>query len=98
MSNPFPVDRTIIPPATFKEIKANTFIYERPNTIPKDWCDEIVRRFEAQPEHHKKGVIGQQGGLDTGIKRTMDMVISDKDDWSISIRCFSAASVRLCKR
>ena len=95
MSNPFPVDRRIIPPATFKEIKPNTFIYERPNTIPKDWCDEIVRRFEAQPEHHKKGVIGQQGGLDTGIKRTMDMVISDKDDWSdidqVFFRCMGAA-------
>lgn len=95
MSNPFPVDRQFIPPKTFVEVKPNSFIYERPNTLPADWCAEMIRRFEANPQQQNPGAIGQQQGLDTEIKRTMDLVVSDKPDWKdvddLFFRCMGAA-------
>ena len=81
MSNPFPVERTFTPPTSFREVKPNTFIYERPNTLPADWCEEMIRRFEAHPEQQNAGRIGQTQGLDNEVKRTMDLVVSNKDDW-----------------
>ncbi len=81
MSNPFPVERTFTPPASFREVKPNTFIYERPNTLPDDWCEEMIRRFEAHPEQQNAGRIGQDQGLDSEVKRTMDLVVSNKEDW-----------------
>lgn len=95
MSNPFPIDREFNPPKSFREVKPNSFIYERANTLPADWCAEMIRRFEASPEQQRKGVIGQGGGLDSEIKRTMDLVVSDKDDWKdvdqLFFRCMGAA-------
>lgn len=95
MSNPFPVERTVKPLPTFREVKPGSFIFERPNTIPANWCEEIIRRFEAHPEHQRKGVIGQLGQEDSGIKRTMDLVVSDKPEWKdvdeMFFRCMGAA-------
>jgi len=95
MSNPFPIEREFTPPASFHEAKPNTFIYERPKTLPADWCNEMIRRFEAHPEQQNEGRIGQIQGLDTGIKRTMDLVVSDKEEWKdvdqLFFRCMAAA-------
>jgi hypothetical protein len=95
MSNPFPVERTVKPLPTFREVKPGSFIFERPNTLPADWCEEMIRRFEAHPEQQRKGVIGQQGSEDAGIKRTMDLVVSDKPEWKdvddLFFRCMGAA-------
>jgi len=95
MSNPFPIERTFTRPVSFQEVKPNSFIYERPNTLPADWCEEMIRRFEAHPEQQNKGRIGQTQGLDAEVKRTMDLVVSDKDDWKdvdrLFFRCMAAA-------
>jgi len=95
MSNPFPVERSVTPLRTFREVKPSSFIFERPNTIPADWCEEIIRRFEANPEQQRQGVIGQTQGLDQEIKRTMDLVVSDKPGWEdvdqMFLRCMGAA-------
>lgn len=95
MSNPFPIDRAVKPLPTFREVKPGSFIFERPNTIPADWCEEMIHRFEANPEHQRKGVIGQRGDEDGGIKRTMDLVVSDKPEWKdvdeLFFRCMGAA-------
>ncbi len=81
MSNPFPVERQFTPPASFREVKPNSFIYERPNPLPADWCEEMIRRFEAHPEQQNQGRIGQTQGLDAEVKRTMDLVVSNREDW-----------------
>ena len=81
MSNPFPIERTVKPLSSFREVKPGSFIFERPNTIPADWCEEMIRRCEANPEQQNEGRIGQVQGLDTGIKRTMDLVVSGREDW-----------------
>jgi len=95
MSNPFPIERTVKPLSTFREVKPGSFIFERPNTIPADWCEEIIRRFEQHPEQQHEGVIGQTQGADQAIKRTMDLVVSDKPEWEdvdqLFLRCMGAA-------
>ena len=95
MSNPFPIDRSVKPLPTFREAKPGSFIYERPNTIPADWCDEMIRRFEAHPDQQNQGRIGQTQGLDAEVKRTMDLVVSGREDWKdivqVFFRCMGAA-------
>ena len=39
------------------------------------------RRFEANPEQQNAGRIGQMQGLDAEVKRTMDLVVSGREDW-----------------
>ena len=95
MSNPFPVERSVKPLPTFREVKPGSFIYERPKTIPADWCEEMIRRFEAHPEQQNQGRIGQTQGLDAEVKRTMDLVVSGREDWKdidqVFFRCMGAA-------
>ena len=95
MSNPFPVERSPQSLKTFHEVKPNTFIFERPQTIPADWCEEMIRRFEAHPEQQNEGRIGQTQGLDAAVKRTMDLVVSGREDWKdidqVFFRCMGAA-------
>lgn len=89
------IERSIKPLPTFREVKPNSFIFERPNTIPADWCEEMVARFEAHPEQQNKGVIGQGADKDSGVKRTMDLIVSDNPDWKdvdeMLFRCMGAA-------
>ncbi len=55
----------------------------------------MIRRFEANPQQQRPGVIGQTGAQTDEIKRTMDLVVSDKDDWKdldqVFFRCCAAA-------
>lgn len=94
-SNPFPVEREAKSLATFREVAPNSFIFERPNTIPADWCEEMIRRFEDSPQQQNPGVIGQTQGLNNEIKRTMDLVVSNNPDWDdvdkMFFRCMGAA-------
>ncbi|MGD2117760.1 MAG: 2OG-Fe(II) oxygenase [Chromatiales bacterium] len=95
------IERTIVPLRTISEVKPNSFIFERPGALAADFCDEVVRRFEASPHYQREGVIGQLGSQDSSIKRTMDLVVSDKDDWQdideIFFRTTAAAMNEFCK-
>ena len=90
-----PPDRTVSPLQTIREVKPGSFIYERPHALPDAFCDEVVRRFEAEPEHQRAGVIGQTGMQQDGIKKTTDLVVSDKPEWKdvdqMFFRCMAAA-------
>ena len=95
MSAVAPFERTIVPLQTIREVKPGSFVFERPHALPDSFCDEVIRRFEAQPEYHRAGVIGQTGLQNEGIKRTTDLVASDKPDWKdidqMFFRCKAAA-------
>lgn len=88
-------ERNILSLPTIREVKPNTFIFERPGALPADFCEEVIRRFEAQPEYHHEGRIGQIQSKDVSIKKTTDLVVSGKDDWKdidqIFFRCVAAA-------
>ena len=69
------------PLKTIREVKANTFIFEKPNALPLDICNEIVRRFEASPDEQYAGRVGQTIQQETSIKRSTDLVVSGKEHW-----------------
>jgi hypothetical protein len=70
-------------PAAYRlrEVKPLSFIYEVPGALPPETCREMVRRFEASPQHHYEGRIGQTQSRDLGVKRSTDMTVSDKPEW-----------------
>jgi predicted 2-oxoglutarate/Fe(II)-dependent dioxygenase YbiX len=76
-------------------VKPGSFIFDRLHALPDSFCDEVIRRFEAQPEYHRAGVVGQTGLHNDGIKKTTDLVASDKPDWKdldeMFFRCMGAA-------
>lgn len=69
------------PLKTIKELKKNTFIFEQKNALPAELCDDMIRRFEANPEDHYQGRIGQTASQDNSIKKTTDLVVSGKEHW-----------------
>jgi Rps23 Pro-64 3,4-dihydroxylase Tpa1-like proline 4-hydroxylase len=88
-------ERVIMPLSSIREVKPGSFIFERKGALPAAFCEEVIRRFEASPQQQRRGVIGQLGDEDQSIKQTMDLVVSDKDDWAdvdqIFFRCVAAA-------
>lgn len=77
----FAVERTVVPLPTIREVKAGSFIFERPLALPPVFCDAVIERFEAQPEYQYAGRVGQLRTEDPGVKRTTDLVVSNKPDW-----------------
>ncbi len=69
------------PLATIREAKPNTFIFEKTGALPDALCDDVVRRFEAAPDEHYPGRVGQTGYEDFSIKRSTDLYISGKPQW-----------------
>ncbi|MEC7885356.1 MAG: 2OG-Fe(II) oxygenase [Pseudomonadota bacterium] len=64
-----------------KELKSDSFIYEFPNIISKEICEDIIKRFEKDKVNHYRGRIGQKLDEDLDIKRSTDLFISGKDEW-----------------
>lgn len=72
----------IIPPLhSIRELRPGSFIFERVNALPPSFCDEVIARFEANPQQQYAGRVGQLREQDTSIKQTMDLVVSNKPDW-----------------
>jgi len=71
----------ILPRATLRELKPGSFVFERPQALPPAFCDEVVDRFERYPEHQYAGRVGQLRVEDPSVKRTTDLVVSNKDEW-----------------
>jgi len=65
-----------------REIKPLSFIYEVPRALPGDVCREMIRRFEANPDQQYAGRIGQSGEEQPTIKKTTDLRISGRDNWT----------------
>lgn len=74
-------DKYITPLKTIKEVKPNTFIYEKHNALTYDLCDDMIRRFEKQAEEQYQGRIGQIASENNSIKKTTDLVVSGKEHW-----------------
>ena len=71
----------IRPLTNIREVKAGSFIFERPLALSPAFCDEVIERFEAHPEHQHAGRIGQLRVEDPGVKSTTDLVVSNKENW-----------------
>jgi hypothetical protein len=66
---------------SIREVKAGSFIFERPQSVPPAFCDEVIDRFEGHPEQQNEGRVGQLRTRDRNIKVTTDLVVSNKEGW-----------------
>jgi hypothetical protein len=85
------LERTITPLRTIREVAPGSFVFERPLALPPSFCDAVIERFEAQPEHQYAGRVGQLRTQDLEVKRTTDLVVSNKPDWKDVDRMFFAS-------
>ena len=67
--------------STIKEVKPNSFIFEKYNSIPAQACQEMINRFEQNKEDQYQGRIGQMAKEDQSIKKSTDLVVSGKEHW-----------------
>ncbi|MGB5831791.1 MAG: hypothetical protein WBG92_07355 [Thiohalocapsa sp.] len=74
-------ERSIYPLSSIRELRPGSLVFERTNALPPSFCDEVVSRFEANPEQQYAGRVGQLREQDSSIKQTMDLVVSNKADW-----------------
>ena len=75
------MEKTIRPLSTIKEVKANSFIFEKPQSIPAQACEQMIQRFEQHKEDQYQGRIGQMAKEDQSIKKSTDLVVSGKEHW-----------------
>ncbi len=73
--------KTVPPLSTIKEVKVNSFIFEKYNSIPANACEEMIQRFEQNKEDQYQGRIGQLAQEDQSIKKSTDLVVSGKEHW-----------------
>lgn len=66
---------------TIKEIKPNSFIFEKQQALPDFLCDDMVQRFEQHREEQYQGRVGSGMGANVELKKTTDLVVSDKPHW-----------------
>lgn len=66
---------------TIKEVKENTFIFEKHNALPGPLCDDMIERFEKHTDDQYQGRIGQTASQNSNIKKTTDLVVSGKEHW-----------------
>ena len=66
---------------SIQELAPNSFIFIKDQSMPDEWCDEMVRRFEENPQDQYQGRIGQAANEDQQIKRSTDLVVSNKEHW-----------------
>jgi len=69
------------PLTTINEIKPNSFIFEKPNSLNKEFCENVISRFEEDTAGQYKGRIGQLADQDNSIKKSTDLVVSGKEHW-----------------
>lgn len=81
MSSTPPPINTLVPPYTLREVKPHSFIYEIEHALTPDICQEIIRRFEANPAQQYAGRIGQVAQHDVSIKRSTDLAVSGNPQW-----------------
>ena len=77
-----PPINTLVPPYTLSEVKPHSFIYEIEHALTPDICQEMIRRFEANPAQQYAGRIGQVAQHDVSIKRSTDLAVSGNEHWS----------------
>ncbi|MDH5182060.1 MAG: 2OG-Fe(II) oxygenase [Gammaproteobacteria bacterium] len=75
------MEKTITPLTSIRELKPNTFIFEKKNALPAEACVEMIRRFEEHTDEQYEGRIGQTVDKNASIKKTTDLVVSGKPHW-----------------
>lgn len=66
---------------TIREVKENSFIFEKENALAAEFCEDTIQRFESNPQDQYQGRIGQLADQDSSIKKSTDLVVSGKQHW-----------------
>jgi|TARA_B110000238_G_C16110769_1_gene432586 Rps23 Pro-64 3,4-dihydroxylase Tpa1-like proline 4-hydroxylase len=66
---------------TIREVKENSFIFEKENALATEFCEEAIQRFESNQQDQYQGRIGQMADQDNSIKKSTDLVVSGKQHW-----------------
>ena len=69
------------PLQTINEVKPNSFVFEQLNSLSKQFCTDVIQRFENANDEHYEGRIGQLADKNSNIKKSTDLVISGKEHW-----------------
>ncbi len=69
-------------PANFRELSQGSFIYAMDNALEAEVCDNIIERFESNPDQHYVGRIGEQATQEKTIKQSTDLRVSGDPAWS----------------
>ncbi|MEE9491789.1 MAG: 2OG-Fe(II) oxygenase [Gammaproteobacteria bacterium] len=69
------------PLKTIREVKANTFIFEKPGALDAGLCERAIEQFENSSDEQYLGRIGQQAQEDQSIKKSTDLIVSGKPQW-----------------
>lgn len=64
-----------------KLVQQGSFIFECENALPDFLCDDMVARFESNPDDQYQGRVGSEMGEDTSLKKTTDLVVTGKEHW-----------------
>jgi len=67
--------------STLKEVKPNSFIFEKKQALPDFLCDDMIARFEANEADQYAGRVGSAMGSNTALKKTTDVIASGKEHW-----------------
>ena len=66
---------------SLSEIQLGSFIFEIEDALPNFLCDDMVKRFEENPDDHYQGKVGSEIRENTDLKKTTDLVVSGKAHW-----------------
>ncbi len=81
---------------TIREVKQNSFIFEKKNALATEFCEDVIRRFEVNKQDQYQGRIGQLADQDTSIKQSTDLVVSGKPHWhDVDRALFKSLSVAI---
>jgi Rps23 Pro-64 3,4-dihydroxylase Tpa1-like proline 4-hydroxylase len=72
---------TQVKPYVVRELKPLSFIFEIEQALTPDICQEIIQRFEANPEQQYQGRIGQLADENQSVKHTTDLACSAHAQW-----------------
>ena len=64
-----------------RENKQGSFIFECDNALPDFLCDDMVARFENNPDDQYQGRVGSDIEENVNLKKTTDLVVTGKDHW-----------------
>ena len=82
---------------SYSEVKPGSFIFEIPNALPAELCDEIVSRFESSEDQQMPGRIGQMGNTDSDVKKTTDIPVSGNPHWQDIDKQLFASLLRILR-
>ena len=68
-------------------------IYVVQNQLEKDFCKHVIEKFKNDNDKYQ-GLIGR--GLDLDVKQSMDLTISERDDWKDEDEVFFQSLTKNC--